>query len=244
MQTAADADNAPVTYRGTGLDEPPKAGKKPVGPFRTVGTDAPHGEKLTPGQQEFLDEVDLKERAALRAQGESALQAGLATEQAFTQLRDLELKDYGVYKKLITEEFPKYRAAVQELDNDIDAVRTQRINPDNYMQQLGRGSATASALNIGIAQLAAGAGNANGVLKRVQAATERDIAAQKDNIELAFKGINAKKQSIDDQIALMNSQLTFMDRARAVAYAGITAETCTRQAARDERVGVDQLPDD
>lgn len=211
----------PATTRNNPSNAPKKPGPVPT-PFRTVGST--EGTQISPQDTANLAFIEDRRLSAQKAVGFQQLQASLAVEESYARMNEIADADATAMQSLIDVEFPKWQAEVDQLERDVDEARRLQVNPFNFMQSIGRAGAAASVVAVGLSQLAAGAGNANSVMQRVDAAIERDITAQKANIELAFKGIDAKRNLLQDDVALLEQQFAFQDKARAVAYAAVAAE--------------------
>jgi len=169
--------------------------------------------------------------------GQNTLVEAQASVTALKQWSAINENDYEGRKALINEAFPKWRRANEQLSQDIDDARMLKVNPHNYMQSVGRAGRVASVLAVGIGQLAAGAGNTNAVYQRLEAAINRDIAGQKNNIDLVWRGISAKRQLTQDEIDLLETEFNFTDRAKAVAYTALAAQMgAAKQHARSETI--------
>ena len=211
----------------------PVAGKK--GPFNVQI--APPETRFTIPEAVVLGQLQARERAFLWAKGQSDLKASQASVTALKQWEEINQNDYEGRQELINEAFPKWRRQNEQLSQDIDDARMLKVNPHNYLQSIGRAGRVASVLAVGIGQLAAGAGNSNSVYTRFEAAMKRDIAAQKDNIAQAWKGIEMKRELNQDEIDLLETQFNFEDRASAVGYAALAARLgAAKQHAKSENI--------
>jgi hypothetical protein len=229
---SAAAASAVQTTRTVGTEPPSKKG--PKGDITVTGT---VDKRYLPGEQVAQQVIAQREQAFTYAVGAAQLQQAMVSEDALHQWSEVTQKDAESARQLVETEFPRYRAAMQQLDDDIDQARKLRVNPHNYMQSVGRSGRVAAVLAVGVGQLAAGAGNPNSVWQRQQAAMERDINAQKANIDLVYKGISAKRQLTQDELNLLEQQLNFTDRARAVGYSALAAKVgAAKQHATTETI--------
>jgi len=203
--------------------ETPAPKKAKVNPeYRIIGN-APL-DTTTPEEQAILAdattaEMDFERKTTLiRAQAAGALSETMA---AISNRADI---DQATLTYLNNEFFTKAELENEELNADIDFARQMRIDPNNYMRSVGRAGRVASVFAVGVSQLAAGAGNVNSVLKRVNTAVERDIAAQQENLKQAWTGIKAKQNQQDRELNLLNNYFVFADKARAIAFTALSAQ--------------------
>lgn len=217
---AETADEAPVV-----VGEPGSAGKdKPKvtkAPAHIVG-ETPLGLPLH--LQVAREEIRQKEINAAKATSFSILQEGKALAQTKADAMFLYEEDYEQMVDMNDTYLARWKQESQELRDDMDAARQLRVNPHNYMQSVGRSGRVSSVLSVAVSQLAAGAGNPNSAWQRIQTAVNRDIAAQKANIQLTFKGIDAAKGLQTHEADMLAKFYDFEDRARAVGMTAIAAQ--------------------
>lgn len=209
---------------------------------KVVGTLEPG---LPPVKDALLRALQQRQRDALKAQALNELKTvGIPHAAALRNLEFIAQESTERLQNLVTTEIPKWRAAREQLNRDVDEARQMRVNPYNFMQSVGRAGRVTSAISVAVGQLAAGAGNPNSVHKMIKSAIERDIAAQRDNINLAFKGIETKDRLIDKDIDLLDRQFMFEAQARAVAATAVAAQLgAAKQEAANEsqRIAIEML---
>lgn len=245
VSTGLEGEEAPEAVAPSFFSrKPPKEKKEPKGPkapITAIGTAAPG---LPPEQAALLAIGQRAQRDAIRAQGLAQLQAGQASVEAQRDFEQIAVDDANAMFQLVETEFPKFRAAQDQLNKDIDDARQMKVNPYNFMQSVGRAGRVTSAISVAVGQLAAGAGNPNSAQKMIKAAIERDIDAQKANIDLAFRGIEAKSGLIGEEVDLLERQFLFGNQARAVAWTAVQAQMgAAKQEAANEsqRIAIEML---
>jgi hypothetical protein len=70
-------------------------------------------------------------------------------------------------------------------------------------------------------QMAAGAGNPNSALKMMDAAIERDIAAQEQNIKAKYEAIRVARGLGQDERQLYKEEIDSLNETRAIAYSAL-----------------------
>ena len=162
---------------------------------------------------------------------------GIAKQERGTRLAELqalgvadqELSDYANIDEMFPEEgarlhkehFSEAKRRTNELHTMIDSARTMRVDPFNWSKSVGRGGRVAAAFSLLTGQMAAGAGNPNSALKMMDAAIERDMSAQEQNIAHEQKLIHAKKGLAADERALYGEEMRSLNTIRAMKYASV-----------------------
>jgi hypothetical protein len=208
------------TLEGTQYNQPPKGPAKPDEDWRVVG-EIPPGS--TPEEISTLETYDDMSRAYKHLEAEQNYRANMVSEEGLRQLDWLAQRDQTFTRKIIDEGTAKFKQANAELDYDIDMARKLQSNPYNYMQQLGRAGRVAAVLSVGVNQLAVGAGQPNNVLARLENAINKDIADQKTVYDQTWAGIEARGIKNDADLAFVERQFAWEDKAKAVAYAAASA---------------------
>ena len=216
-----EEQTAPSFFVRTPKGKPPQKPKQQKGPFQAVGKVSPG---LPPVQAAVLRAAQERQRDALRARGLAELGFGVESANAQRTFEEIARKDFEAMREVVENDLPRWKAAREQLNRDVDEARQMRVNPYNFMQSVGRAGRVTSAISVAVGQLAAGAGNPNSSLQMIKAAVDRDISAQRDNINLAFRGIEAKSGLINEEVELAERQFLFEAQARAVASTAIAAQ--------------------
>lgn len=195
-------------------------GKKDGTGYTLVGT-------LEPGATP--EEKQLQEEAQAQILEHKKYLFLVAAKQA--KISQAELQGFGELAatnavsvaRIVDEELPKYTAKMRELYDELDAIKTLRVNPYQYLQQAGAGGRAGAVLATAVSQIAAGAGNANTARAALRTSIEADIDAQMQNIDLQYKSIEARRANVFDQVALMEEQILFRDKMLAYAWESVSA---------------------
>jgi len=131
--------------------------------------------------------------------------------------------------RLNREHYSRWETENAQFREDIDSARQLRVNPNNYMQNIGRSGRVSSVLASAASQMAAGAGNPNMAWNRIKATIDQDIATQKSNIELEFSGIAAAKDQQTHEGNMLEKYYGFEEKSRAVAYTALEAQVAVIQ---------------
>ena len=147
------------------------------------------------------------------------MRASGASEQQMMQWAQVNDDDAEIASTMAREHFPRMRDKVRQLQQDVDDARSLKVNPYNWHESIGRGGRVAAAFAALTGGFAAGKANPNTAIKMMDAAIERDIAAQEQNIKNEFEGLKMQKGLLGDERALYDEQLNSMNKIRAVKYA-------------------------
>lgn len=212
------SDQAPGTVSLPGLAQTPGAGK----PFVHMKGERP--EVLPQDLQQERQAIAQTLTSAEKALIFTRIQESQSLAQSKADAQYILAEDANELRRLNEENFSRWEVENAQFRKDIDDARALKINPNNYMQSVGRSGRVASTLAVAISQMAAGAGNPNSAWLRLQASLKQDIAAQKANIELKFKGIEAGRQQQVHEQSTLAEYYVFEDKARAVALTAIAAQ--------------------
>lgn len=158
------------------------------------------------------------------AQAFTRLNEGRAIATTKAMAQEIYAEDAEEMDRLNREHFSRWEKENAQFRADIDAARQLRVNPNNYMQSIGRSGRVASVLSVAVSQLAAGAGNPSMVYNRLKSTIDQDIAAQKANIELEYAGIEAAQGQQDREVEMLNQYYAFEEKSRAVALYALEAQ--------------------
>ncbi len=185
------------------------------------------GEKpveLPPEVQAQTAAIERKELNFKEAQAYTTLNEGRAIAQTKAMAQEIFAEDFEEMDRLNREHYQRWQVENAKFRADIDAARSLRVNPNNYMQSIGRSGRVASVLSVAVSQLAAGAGNPSMVYNRLKNTIDQDILAQKANIELEFKGIEAAQGQQEHEAAMLEKFYAFEEKSRAVAMYALEAQ--------------------
>jgi len=209
---------------GESAGQAPVAGKflDPVGTGKTgftlkgqIGVPRPEAEQAIKQQAE-QDIFEAEHRAAV-AEGEAM---GFS-EVLLSDYANIAQADALEGRRLHQEHFNVARDRMDGLYKQVDQARALQVNPYNWHESVGRGGRVAAAFSLLTGQMAAGAGNPNSALKMMDAAIERDIAAQEQNIKGKFDALKIQRGLTQDEARLFQDELASLNETRAVAYAAI-----------------------
>ena len=182
---------------------------------------------LEPGQTEqeqaTIDYAQERIRQGDIMTGLAFLQAGKVSQKAHEDMAYLAANNSLAVSQMVNEEFPKFKAASEKLQAELEDIRSLRVNPYQYLQDAGRGGRAGAALATAVSQMAAGAGNVNSARKALDNAIKRDIEAQISNIDYAFLGVEAAQAGINQQVMLLEEEILFRDKALAYAWESANA---------------------
>jgi len=209
----------PMTARTQNPDE------KPKGPGKAeMSIKGEQPAQLPPDLQNEQDLLKQKEINFNKAQSFTRLNAGRALAQTKAMAQEIYANDATAMKRLNQQHYARWEKENAQFRKDIDAARQLRVNPDNYLQRMGRSGRVSSVLAVAVGQIAAGAGNPNMVWNRLKSAIDQDINTQKANIELEFAGITAGQNQQNHEAAMLEKYYGFEDKARAVAMSSLEAQ--------------------
>jgi len=208
--------------------KPPK--QDPLG--KIVGRITP---RPPPAAKPLLSDIRQFHIQKLKAESAVRFKEGKALAQSHLELNWLLENETEIAQQLNDIYFKRWDIENESIKRDIEFARAMKVNPDNYMQSIGRGGRVASVFAVGVSQLAAGAGNVNSVVKRLDAAIKRDISAQEANIKQAWRGVSESQNQQSREIEQLIQYYTFRDRATAMATAALAARAGTiKQHAANE----------
>lgn len=193
-------------------------------PYTVIGDSRIAGPMLTGAQEKTVGRFQEMQLQADRAQMEWDLVASLAAERTSLQAADIADQDHEAMSTLVNEDFTRWRAQNEQFTEELEQASKLRVNPYAYMQNAGQGGRAASVLAVGLSQLAAGAGNTNTVLSRIKSAVDADVNAQAANIKLTYAGLAAQQGQQDREQVLLDSQIGYIDKLRALEYTAILGQ--------------------
>jgi len=230
MDSVEDAGNLDIRIREKGSTVPDV--KQGPAPARFIADLT--GQLPEPLQQDS-GRIAQREISAEKAQFTARLAAGQFLAQTQADAAFIADTDQAVMKAVNETYLAKWETENEIFKQEIDHARQMKVNPNNYMQSIGRSGRVASAFAVGVSQLAAGAGAVSSVMKRINTAVEQDISAQEFNIKQAWAGIAAGQNQQDREMDLINQYFSFRDRARAIAYTALAAQAgAIKQHAENE----------
>lgn len=175
----------------------------------------------TPDEQALKNEASANIFKAQRATSAAELQAmGLETEY-LAQYANVGAQDAIEGQRLHDEHFTQAKQRMDNLYRQVDDARSLKVNPYNWHQSIGRGGRVAAAFSLLTGQMAAGAGNPNSSLKMMDAAIERDISAQEQNIKNEYANLKLQRGLSQDQRELHEEQINSLNSIRALKYSAI-----------------------
>jgi hypothetical protein len=209
--------SATLATRGPEVEE----GKAPKADMRLKGEYSPQLPEDIQDERQLLKQKELNFQ---EAQSFTRLNTGRALALTKAQAQEIYAEDYREMERLNKEYYSRWETENAQFRADIDAARALRVNPNNYMQSIGRSGRVSSVLATAVSQMAAGAGNPNQVWNRLKATIDQDITAQKNNIELEFSGIEAgQSQQVHEQ-NMLEKYYGFEEKSRAVAMYALEAQ--------------------
>lgn len=196
----------------------PGAPKPTAGPFTAKGTiTAP----LPPDLQRIKAQSERRIFEAEKVQMLQDMATSGVTEQEMRLWAAINERDAAEGKRLYQDHFLRAKQNIASLREKVDAARSLRINPYNWHESIGRGGRVAAAFAALTGGFAAGQNNPNSALKMMDAAIERDIAAQKQNIQNVYENLKLQRGLNADEAALFAEQMNALNEIRAVNYAAI-----------------------
>lgn len=198
---------------------------KPEGPGKAdIRLKGERSAQLPPEMQAQNQAIARKELAFQEAQSFTRLNMGRALAQTKAMAQEIFAEDANKAAELNERYFSRWEKENTKLRADIDSARALRVNPNNYMQRVGRSGRVSSVLSVAVSQLSAGAGNPNQVWNRIKSTIDQDILAQKANIELEFAGIEAAQGQQDRESAMLEKYYGFEEKERAIAMSALEAQ--------------------
>jgi hypothetical protein len=196
----------------------------PGAPGRQKGMVTAKG-TITPPLPDRLQRIKAHSSARIReAQKAQTLQdmaASGATQEQMQLWAQINDQDAEEGQRLYDDHFVRARDNIRGLQDKVDQARALKINPYNWHESIGRGGRVAAAFAALTGGFAAGKSNPNSALKMMDAAIERDISAQKVNIQNVYEGLKLQRGLNVDEARLFNEQMNAMNEIRAVNYAAI-----------------------
>jgi len=199
-------------------DTPVTKGGK--GPMRLVGRRVPAAPLYDQIRQGQIEELLLRKT---QMEGFAQLSADMVTQRTHENMAFIFENDREEAIRIVTEEFPKLRAAQKKIQQELEDIRTLRVNPYNYLQTAGKGGRAGAVLATMVSQMAAGASGINSARNALKNAIDRDIEGQINDIELQFKGVEAADKNISAQVKLFENELMFREKAQVYAWEAATA---------------------
>ena len=213
---AAPAGQAGIDTKN--LRKAPPAPGAPPSMFTAKGTVVPprpeaEAQRVAEAQRRIFLSEQARSIAELEAMGVS--------EAALTDYANIGEMDAIEARRLHQEHFAQAKQRMDDLYREVDDARSLRVNPYNWHESIGRGGRVAAAFSMLTGQLAAGAGNPNSAMKLLDAAIERDISAQEQNIKNQFEALRHRKDISVQERQLYDEELNSLNKTRAIAYAAI-----------------------
>lgn len=198
----------------------PIAKKQPTG-FAMKGqiTTPRTPEEAEAYQQAQLNIFESEQRKAI-AEGEAM---GLA-ESVLSDYANVAQYDALEGRRLHNEYFAPAKRKLAALYQAVDDARSMKVNPFNWHESIGRGGRVAAAFSVFTGQIAAGAGNPNSALAMMDAAIERDISAQEQNIKNEYENLKLQRGLQADELGLFQEEIASINQTRAVYFAGMQAK--------------------
>lgn len=200
--------------------------KEPPTNFRLKGTLEPG---RPPEEQQLEREANERIFRAQRATAAAELVSMGLAEQYQNDYANIGEQDALEGRRLHVEHFSKARRRMDDLYRKVEDARSLKVNPYNWHESIGRGGRVAAAFSLLTGQMAAGAGNPNSALKMMDAAIERDISAQEENIKNTFEAIKLQRNLSNDERQLYEEQLNSLNETRAIAFAAIQGRIAAAQ---------------
>lgn len=198
-------------------------------PKATMHLKGEYSPQLPEDVQDERQLIRQKEINFSEAQSFTRLNAGRALAQTKAQAQEILAEDYQEMDRLNKEHYSRWETENEQFRADIDAARQLRVNPNNYMQSIGRSGRVSSVLAAAASQMAAGAGNPNMAWNRIKATIDQDITTQKANIELEFAGIEAAQGQQNREAEMLSKYYGFEEKSRAVAMTALEAQVAIIQ---------------
>lgn len=146
--------------------------------------------------------------------------AGLTRDQ-MTLWANLNDMDAARAQEIASTQIPLMRKKVQELQTKVDEARSLKVDPYHWHESIGRGGRVAAAFAALTGGFAAGKSNPNSAVNMMDAAIERDIAAQENNIRNNIQLLQLNRGLAQDERQLLEDELATMSQIRATKYAAI-----------------------
>jgi hypothetical protein len=199
--------------------DPPKTGGKSR--YTAVSTIKPGG---TPSERELYAEKQANIERSERATRIAEMKVQGYAEQEMIDYANISSMDAEEGRRLHREHFSVAKQKQDQLYSRVQAARTMQVDPFNWHKSIGRGGRVASAFSMLTGQIAAGAGNPSSAMKMMDAAINRDIAAQETNIKNEYDNLKLVKGLNENDRALYMEELGSLNETRAVRYAAMLAK--------------------
>jgi hypothetical protein len=176
---------------------------------------------LAPDEQVLEANATANIQKAKRATAAAELQAmGLST-QYMAQYANVGELDAIEGERLHDEHFSVAKTKMDNLTREVQDAQSLKVNPFNWHESIGRGGRVAAAFSLLTGQMAAGAGNPNSALKMMDAAIERDISAQEQNIKNEYTNLKLQRGLGQDSRALHEEEMASLGKLRALKYSNL-----------------------
>ena len=215
---ASRRPDAEITYL-TGRKKKPEPKRKPIARLK--------GELPFPVParlQQLRNKAKRAEKSYAYARGITVMNAGSRIASSYDKYAKIAEADAEKIEQLNDEHFSKWEAETEAFKKDIDNARAMKVNPNRYYQSIGTGGRVAATFAVGVSQLAAGAGNVSSVMKRLEAAIKRDVAAQESNIKQAWEGVAQMQNQQKLERQMFADYITYKDKATALHYTALAAK--------------------
>ena len=178
---------------------------------------------MTPEEAQQTQDLQQQEWLLRYNAGLATMKAGVVKQEALKDFAFVAQESAEALANLVDNEFPKYHKKLQEFEKELDDISSMRVNPYRYLQRANAGGRAGAILATAVSQLSAGAGQINTASRALESVINRDISAQMTDIELAYKGVAAKKENLADQVALMEEMILFRDKALAYSWTAVSS---------------------
>lgn len=220
-----------------GQDEPGKGPKPPFTMKGNIYAPVP-GQEAAYKQQLEKNIFEAEQRANI-----ADYQAAGYSEKTMLDMVAIGERDAVTARQLHDTHFAKATQRMNQLYQKVDEASSLKVNPYNWSESIGRGGRVSAAFAVLTGQMAAGAGNPNSALNMMDAAIERDIAAQQQNIKNRYEAIRISRGLGQDDRALYQEELASLNETRAIAYSALqgrisAAKQHAINAAHYESIGV------
>ena len=178
----------------------------------------------TPTERELHSEAKARVELAERRTRLAEMKVQGFAEAEMIDYANIHAMDAEEGRRLHREHFSVAKEKQDRLYKRVDAARTMQVDPFNWHKSIGRGGRVASAFSMLTGQIAAGGGNPSSALKMMDAAIERDIAAQETNIKNEYENLKLVRGLGEDERALYLEELGSLNETRAVRYGAMLAK--------------------
>jgi hypothetical protein len=213
-----EADRSQKTLGGKVVIPGPVEGPVTKPPITAVGTITP---PLPPALQRIQAQSEMRIEQGRRQQILADMVASGATQEQMQAWAEISQADTAHGEQLYVEHFQRAKQNVRQLRERVDQARSLAVNPYNWHESIGRGGRVAAAFATLTGGFAAGQLNPNTALKMMDAAIDRDIAAQEYNIKSTYENLKLTRDLNQDESRLFNEQLNALNELRAINYAAI-----------------------